>query len=211
MSYEVSPCEQLHRYFNTLERFDWTSIRKVPSENGVYIVFEKGEQYGGMDRVVRVGTHNAQGRLKNRLKDHFIRENKDSSAFRKNVGKAILNKREDPYLHAWGIKTSMARNMDIFDSEIQGSIEREVSAYIRENCNFAVLQVVDAEERLRYEKGIIAALNRDTCFGPSDQWLGRFSPELEIKESGLWLKDGLTSEPLSEDELMSILNRTPNP
>lgn len=30
-----------------------------------------GEKYGYFDRIVRIGTHKSDGRLKNRLKDHF--------------------------------------------------------------------------------------------------------------------------------------------
>lgn len=40
-------------------------------------MFERGEKYGYFDRIVRIGTHRSDGRLKNRLKDHFPKENKD--------------------------------------------------------------------------------------------------------------------------------------
>lgn len=53
-----------------------------------------------------MGTHTSEGRLKARLKDHFISRNKDGSIFRKNVGKALLSKIKDPYLDIWALDTS---------------------------------------------------------------------------------------------------------
>lgn len=73
----------LHMLFNGLPRMDWTMINSIPYQNGIYIMFEKGESYYGMDRIVRIGTHRGQDRLLNRLRDHFVKEDADGSIFRK--------------------------------------------------------------------------------------------------------------------------------
>jgi hypothetical protein len=51
-------CARLHSLFNRLPRFHWDSINKVEFDSGIYIVFENGESYYGMDRIVRVGVSN---------------------------------------------------------------------------------------------------------------------------------------------------------
>ncbi len=48
------------------------------------------KKYGELDRIVRIGTHTSDDRLKNRLRDHFISKNKDGSIFRKNIGKSHI-------------------------------------------------------------------------------------------------------------------------
>jgi len=118
-------CARLHKLFNGLPRFHWDSIDKINFDNGVYIVFEDGESYYGMDRIVRVGTHRSDGRLRNRLKDHFIKANNDGSIFRKNIGRAILNKTNNPYLSVW---TKSSSYSDIrYDDVFQEKLEKHVT------------------------------------------------------------------------------------
>ena len=57
-------CARLHCLFNHLPRFRWDSIDRVGFDDGIYIIFEDGESYYGMDRIVRVGTHDSDGRLR---------------------------------------------------------------------------------------------------------------------------------------------------
>ena len=94
-------CEKLHKFFNNMERLKFPfDENKIPL-NGIYILFEKGEKAHDVDRIVRVGTHTGQNQLRSRLKQHFINENKDRSIFRKNIGRALLNKNKDPFLEQW--------------------------------------------------------------------------------------------------------------
>ena len=50
------------------------------------------------------------------------------------------------------------------------------------------------------KEGIIASLNRHSSFGPSSNWLGLHSPVPEIANSGLWNRQGLLGQPLSDEE-----------
>lgn len=86
---ENSNCYDIHKFFYSLKRYNYNTIGEIPFENGIYIFFENGEIYKDLDRIVRVGTHRSDNRLKNRLRD-YSKPNKDGSIFRKNIGRAIL-------------------------------------------------------------------------------------------------------------------------
>ena len=206
-------CSELHKIFNEMPRYTWDQISEIPFDSGIYIVFETGEKYHGMDRVVRVGTHRSPGRLSQRLTDHFVRENHDGSIFRKNIGKAILNAYHDPYLHNWTVDTSKPENISHMDKKKNADTETRVSKYLRNTFSFVVFPVEDQRERLRLEEAIISTLNHTNDFGPSERWADRFSPEIEIRTSGMWLKQGLDSQPLTEAEFAQLkryCSKTPN-
>ena len=90
-------CEKIHSYFNKFERYSFPFDTANIPLNGIYILFEKGEYAHGKDRIVRVGTHTGNNQLAPRLKQHFVYANKDRSIFRKNIGRSILNKDNDPF------------------------------------------------------------------------------------------------------------------
>lgn len=187
-----------------LPRYSWAEISSVPFRNGVYIVFEEGEIYHDMPRIVRVGTHTSPNRLRQRLKDHFVRENHSRSIFRENIGKALLNQKHDSYLPTWSLDTSKPPYSGMEDTVREREIELVVSDYLRNHITFSVFQVNIKEQRLRFEEGIISALHHTEDFAPSTLWLGQFSPESKICESGMWLKQGLDATPLTEAELCEL-------
>lgn len=199
--YEESDCAILHRIFNSSKRYSYDEIKEIPYENGIYLVFEKDEFYKEYDRIVRVGTHDSQDRLKARLKNHFINENKDGSIFRKNIGLALLNKRKDDYKNTWVLGTSKEENKCKVDYDRQKEIEKEVTEFLRSNFTFTCFQVDDKELRLRLEKGIISTLNNCEDFRPCNEWVGRYHPNSKISESGLWLKIGLDHDGLNHEEM----------
>ncbi len=190
-------CFELHQFFNNLTRYDADSIDDVPIENGIYILFEKGESYNNLDRIVRVGTHKSDDRLKKRLKDHFIMKNKDGSIFRKNIGRTFLNASNDDCLNTW--------EMESYDNSIiKQAVENAVSEYMRNNYTFTCIRVNNKFQRLRLEEGIIASLNKSSDFKPSPDWFGNMHPNPVIRQSGMWLIQGLDGEPLTPDELQII-------
>ncbi len=196
-------CDKLHALFNSLPRFTFPFDESRIPQNGIYVLFEKGERGHGADRIVRIGTHTGDGQLRSRLRQHFVSENKDRSIFRKNIGRALLNRAGDPFLAQWNVDltTSAAKRMlsGSMDVEKQMRVEGQVSAYMRANLSFAVVGVETKEERLRLESEIISAVSLcDEC-GPSQSWLGLSSPIAKIRESGLWLVNELYKEPIGED------------
>ena len=85
----------IHEAFLSLGRFKYPFDQSAIPLNGIYVFFEKGEVSHGHDRIVRVGTHKGDNLLRLRLKEHLVNENKDRSIFRKNIGRALLNRKNN--------------------------------------------------------------------------------------------------------------------
>ena len=207
----INVCDELHRLFNGMPRYSASEIAKIPFDNGIYIVFEVNEMHKNWQRIVRVGTHTSEDRLRQRLKDHFIQENKDGSIFRKNIGKALLTQQNHPYLKTWTLDTSKQENRVNVDSDVQQAVEREVSSHLRGRMSFTAFPATNLQDRLRLEEAIISSLHHDPGFGPSINWLGNMSPEEEIRKSGLWLKRGFNADPLTLEGLVMIRKLDPGP
>lgn len=198
-------CLSIHKIFNNMTRLYWEDINKLPFNNGIYIMFEKGEDYFGMDRIVRIGTHKADNRLKERLKNHFIRENADGSILRKNIGRALLHKVNDPYESVWELDTSKLQvreaNKELINLEYEDKIEDKISEYLKENISFVCVQINEKSERLRFEEGIISTLNQSDSFISSVNWLGLDNTKEEIVNSGLWNVQGLKGNLLTQNDI----------
>ena len=201
-------CNELHQMFNNMEKLTFPFIDSDIPLNGIYILFEKGELAHGTHRIVRVGTHTGDNQLVSRLKQHFIKENKDRSIFRKNIGRCILNKENDPFLDKWELdlttREAKEKYSNLIDFDKQKEIEKKVSKYIQENFSFIVFPVVDKAKRLRLESRIISTVSLCKECTPSNNWLGLFSPKRKIRESGLWLVNELYKQPLSDEDMMKI-------
>ena len=199
---------ELHKIFNELERFSYpfeNRLDEIPN-NGIYVKFEKGEKHNGLDRIVRVGTDTGENNLKKRLIEHFITENKNRSIFRKNIGRALLNKESNPYLKYWELDTTSKadkeKNLKLLDLEFEAKLEREISDYIKTNFSFCVFRVETKEQRLIWESKIISTLAFEAK--PSKNWLGNFSSKHKIKQSGLWQVQGLNNSKLTSEEFEKL-------
>ena len=130
-------CQEIHELFDHQERHQFPfNEQKIP-RNGIYILFEQGETGHKGDRIVRIGTHTGDDQLRSRLKQHFIRESKDRSIFRKNIGRAILKQAQDPFLDQWDLDLTTRAAKDkyqhIVDFDKQVQIEQKVTKYIQGN------------------------------------------------------------------------------
>lgn len=182
---------QLHELFNSekLTRYSYPFNSKGFPANGVYIFFEKGETITTpdgriVDRIVRVGTHEKDDNLYKRLKQHFT-GNIISSIFRKDIGEALSTDKETDKTYK----------------------EEEISKYMRENLSFVVFEVETEAERLYWEERIIFTLSKAVILGqisPSKKWLGNKFSKGKIRNSGLWLVQGLDKEGLTEDEFEKL-------
>lgn len=201
-------CNELHILLDLLphHRFPF-AIAQIP-KNGLYILFEDGEKAHGTDRIVRVGNHTGQDQLRSRLNQHFIFENKDRSIFRKNIGRALLNKDRDPFLEQWEIDlTPHATRAELgsrIDIEKQRKEERQVTGYIQSHFRFIVIPILLKENRLLYESRIISTIARCHSCRPSPNWLGFESPKEKIRESGLWQVNELSGQPLTQSEFDAL-------
>ena len=200
-------CKRLHELAMRLERHTFPIVEEKIPGNGVYLLFEKWEQSHGMDRIVRVGSHRGEDNLVARLREHFVKPNKDRSIFRKNIGRALLNMNQDPFLRQWDLDltTREARRQygQLVDTERQRQVESDVTRTIQERFSFVVLPVRDRSERLTLESSIISVVSLcDEC-RPSGEWLGNSSPEMRVRESGLWQKQGLYKQ-LTHSSLVAM-------
>jgi len=201
-------CHQLHQLFNRLPIFSFPfDTNKIP-RNGIYILFETGESGHGTNRIVRIGTHTGRDQLRSRLKQHFIQENKDRSIFRKNIGRAILNRDHDPFLAQWelDLTTHEAKQkyQNVVDFSKQHQVEHQVSKYIQENFRFVVFRVDEKDKRLNWESKLISTVSICTECQPSNRWLGKYSPKDKIRQSGLWIVNELYKKPLSDSEYIEL-------
>jgi hypothetical protein len=204
---------ELHQIFNEQKRYSFPFkhlINEIP-ENGIYIIFENGEKYKNLDRIVRVGTHTGNNQLRSRLNQHFIRENKNRSIFRKNIGRCFLNKEKHPYLLLWELDTTSRaekeRNLNLLDLDFEKEIEQRISSYVQTNLSFCVFHIETKEERIVWESKIISTLAKATDIKSSENWLGNQSTKDKIRASGLWQVNELYNDSLTEFEFDQLKDK----
>jgi hypothetical protein len=218
MQPKTNNCAALHQWARSLprHRFPFSeketrldSARQVP-KNGIYLLFEKGEHAHGGERLVRAGTHTGEGQLPSRLRQHFVMENKDRSIFRKNIGRALLNKKHDPYAAVWELDFTSAAarktKAHLINLAKQQKVEKEITKYLQNNFSFVVIEIKNKKGRLQLESKIISTLSHCENCKPSKNWLGNYSPKEKIRESGLWLVNELYKEPLSKADMVYLQN-----
>ena len=201
----MSQCETIHNLFQNQKRHQVPFDSKQIPFNGIYILFEKGEVGHSGQRIVRVGTHTGDDQLRSRVNQHFLNENKDRSIFRKNIGRAILNKRNDPFLKQWNLdlttKNAKLKHASSINFEKQKAIENEVTEYMSDSFSFVVFEVPLKKVRLELESKIISSISHCEECKPSRSWLGLNSPVSKIVKGGLWLVQGLWKTPLNDADI----------
>lgn len=201
---------QIHDLFNMEKRFRFpfdNDIEQIPM-NGIYVIFEKGEKYKYWDRIVRIGTHTGDNQLRSRLKQHFVKENKNRSIFRKNIGRCLLNRDDNPYLQIWDLDTTSQenkiKNRHLINKPFEKNLEKQISQYIQDNLSFTIFEVNTKDRRLFWESKLISTLSVYSDIKPSNNWLGHFSPKEKIRKYGLWQVNELQKEPLNEIEFNEL-------
>lgn len=201
-------CNTIHQWFNEMKKFTFPFDKQEIPKNGIYILFEKDEFAHSINRIVRIGTHTGNNQLYPRLSQHFLKENKDRSIFRKNIGRALLNKDKNPSLKQWEIDLTTKNAKELHSNSIdfvkQKETEKRVTKYIQDNFSFVVFQVDDKDKRLEIESKIISTVSLcDECKS-SENWLGNFSPKEKIRKNGLWLVNELWKTPLTDVDMMEL-------
>ena len=201
-------CTTLHEWFGKMKRFTFPFEEQAIPLNGIYVLFQKGEQSHG-ERIVRIGTHTGTDQLRSRLKQHFMNENKDRSIFRKHIGRCLLAQANDSFLQQWelDLTTREAREKHTIDADKQQRVEKDVTQFIQEHFSFVVFPVEDKVTRLAIESKLISTISHCQECAPSATWLGQHSPNRKIRESGLWQVNELYKESLSPQELNNLKER----
>jgi hypothetical protein len=202
-------CQYLHDTLSRLPRLRREDLAQVP-DNGIYVLFEKGEEGHGVERIVRIGTHTGQNNLAPRIREHLYTPNKDRSIFRKHVGRCLLAKECDPFLTQWQIdlttKASRAMNGHKVDKARLKEVEDEVTRYMTQNFSFSALRFDTQAERLHYEESLLSTIFHCRDCGPSETWVGKSHPTSAVmRECGLWNMQGLRGPVLLLDEAQRVI------
>ena len=200
-------CKQVHLLFSSRQAIQFPFNPSKLPKNGIYVLFEDGETAHGTKRIVRVGTHTGDDHLRIRLRNHFMQNSKDSSIFRKNIGRALLKKAGDPFLTQWELDLTTQRDKEKnsnIDLKRLAEVEKLVTEYIQKHFQLSVVEVKEKADRLELESKIISTISRcDEC-KPSAGWLGSYSPKEKIRESGLWLTNELYKTQLVESDIKKL-------
>jgi hypothetical protein len=200
-------CNQVHLLFSSKQAVQFPFNPAKFPENGVYVLFENGEEAHGTKRIVRVGTNAGDGHLRLRLRQHFMQDSKDRSGFRKMIGSAILQRGNDPFLTQWelDLTTKEAKeNASPVDIKRLAEVEKMVTEYMQKHFQLSVIEVKEKEDRVDLESKIISTISRCEECKPSANWLGLHSPREKIRESGLWLTNELYKTQLAQSDIQKL-------
>jgi hypothetical protein len=117
---EDEVCEKLHRIFQFGKEFNFENSKDIPSESGILVMFEKGENVHNQPRIVHIGQTKNLNRRINR--QHY-----------RGVGKSVLRR----HIHA----SLSASNNSKLTREI-------ITNYLKTRCKFKVF-LFDLSERER--------------------------------------------------------------
>jgi len=179
-------CRQIHTLLDTLALCKQPS--GVPFKNGLYFFYEVGEisEHGPRGRIVRVGNHQEDDRLIERLHKHYS-PHKSASVFRRLLGGAIMRfeNPENPCL-APGPGQGHWERQKGSRCALCKPIEERVSALLCARFKFRCVEIRHRNERDRYERLLIATLAQCSVCVPSENWLGRHAYSSTVRQAGLW-------------------------
>ena len=202
--------EKFHILFNSMKRYNHNNFDDIPFTNGIYVILDKKEKYKSLDRVVRIGTHENDNKLIQRIKKHYKKGFKDSSFLRKNIGKSILSYNKHYYLYIWNInfndKDNQHKFNDLRDMRIEDELDEKITNYMKDRFEIVCFEVNNFKERCRLEEGLINTIYKDKEFVPSSTWLGKYSPTQEVKDSGMWVSKGLDKKSLTSQECRKVVD-----
>lgn len=204
-------CANLHERLARLPVLKFPYDAEHVPKNGIYVLYENGELGHGASRIVRIGTHTGDNQLRSRLRQHFVDESKDRSIFRKNIGRCLLRRADDPFLQYWELDLTSRAAKDLhrgsFDQTQQKQVEAEVTAYIQRAFHFVVIEVPKKDQRLQLESKLVSTVSACMDCQPSKEWLGKWSPKERIRVSGLWQVNELYKAPFVLSELITLVQQ----
>ena len=188
-------CEWLHRQLESLPLVKCPFRQEALPQSGIYFFYEDGENWGhggNRLRIVRVGTHKKRN-FGSRISEHFLLDESkmdfdaskpkpsDRSIFRKNIGRAFLNRDQDPYLEMWEPDFILAENRErigrLRDIKREKELESEITRTLRESFLFRFIIIESENERIGakgLESRLIGTVAQCKVCGPSHEngWEG---------------------------------------
>ena len=179
-------------------------------------------------RIVRIGTH-IEGNFSSSISEHFLLNEatkmmnftisnpkpSDRSIFRKNIGRALLNKENDYYQKIWEIDFMTRENCNNYgimrNIQKEKEIESAITKILREKFSFRFipLEAQGQEKRIGrsgIEGKLIGTIASCNLCKASGNWLGKYSPIPQIRNGKLWLSQHLNSPGLSKQEKDDLEN-----
>jgi hypothetical protein len=136
---------------------------------------------------------------------------KDRSIFRKNLGRALINRENSEYLKVWNLDFTTRKNREDYSHlrniEYEKEIETKITDTLRNKFSFRYIEIKDEEMRIGekgLERRLIGSLANYSQCTPSENWLGRYSPKPKIRKSGLWQVQHLKSSPITSQDMEKI-------
>ena len=221
-------CEWLHNALVSIRLIKYPFKLEHLPHNGIYFFYEDGEYnaHNNKPRIVRVGTHK-NNNFRSRINEHYLLNGmsfdknspapKDRSIFRKNIGRALINRLNTNYLKIWNIDFTEKAKRRKFkhkrDIAFEIKIEQMITKRLRDNFSFRYIEIDDQDQRMGkkgLESRLIGTLSHCGLCEPSSKWLGRSSPKKAIVERGLWLIQHLKSEGIGKtdkDLIQHLINK----
>lgn len=142
----------------------------------------------------------------------------DRSIFRKNIGRALLNKQNDfNYLKVWEIdftaNINRTRHSHLRNIDKERGIESQITELLRKRFHFRLIPLEGQEKRIGrigIESRLIGTVAYCKLCKPSDNWLGKFSTKPQITNGKLWLSQHLDSIGLRENDKLDLANAIAN-
>lgn len=218
----ATDCLWLHKQIERLPLIEYPFDLGKLSDDGIYFFYEKGEVWGhggSKPRIVRVGAHRS-GNFKSRLNDHFVfNENKmnfnamqpapkERSIFRKNIGRALLNKQKSDYLRIWEMdftdRESRDKGNHLRNIEFEKKVESRISGLLRKTFSFRYIAVENEMGGKGLESRLIGTIAQCELCYPSRGWLGLHSPIDKICKGKMWLVQHLDSSGITSNDKIRI-------
>ncbi len=185
-------------YIFPKRRLKYSHGRMKWPDQGVYFFFEETEvRQNNTSRVVRLGTHaissGSKATLWKRLRTHRGTQkgtgNHRSSVFRELIGRALIIYNELNYPFWEEKKENISESV----KEAEIPLEIQVSEIIG-SMPFLCLQVIGNSHKDNFRAyietnsiALLSNINKDQVIDPASKtWLGLYSGDTEVIESGLW-------------------------
>jgi len=136
---------------------------------------------------------------------------KDRSIFRKNIGRALLKKKNSEYLtigeYDFTTNKEQQKHRHERDTAFEYATEEEITNILRKKFSFRFIEIDDQELRMGkkgLEGRLIGTLSHCSRCQPSSHWLGHHSPKMRIQESGLLLIQHLNDDRMTDKDKVWI-------
>ncbi|MBR0098936.1 MAG: hypothetical protein IJP90_04400 [Treponema sp.] len=207
-----------------LKRYKLTSEKSELPSNlpdwGIGIMYEKGENAFGDEKITYITYNKNLGNLGKRLEEHFLMRNKSNrrSSLRNHIARALIAKNSDDsnLFDLWNgnretrkEKTSIlkANNQKYVKDKLE-EYEDLVDEYLQGKFSFSIIPVSDKKDQRRLRSRIISTLAQAKSIPISEKWLGKFAVDGEasqISDNGIWNIE-YSKDEIFDDEDFNLLD-----